>query len=65
MNRDSLRGHMSRIGNRIMMLEALDAALHVIEVLWYSMKVDQREKARKATGFDGWLKIISRAVDWQ
>jgi len=64
MNRDSLRGHMGRIGSRIMMLQALDAALHIIEVLWYSMKVEERERARKVCCFETWLKTITRAVDW-
>ena len=62
---DDLRGYLGRINGRARQLAALAAALHLIEACWFTMTPEQRARARRWTGFNGWLQDIRRAVDWQ
>lgn len=44
---------------------AFVAALNLANCLWFCMTAEAREKAKRWTQFDEWLRTIETHVDWE
>lgn len=61
---DELNELKGRLSEKVILLQGLEAALRIIEALWYSADAEARQRAERWSGWQRWQDAIRRAVDW-